>query len=378
MTLRFRLLAPLALLLTLPPTVLDTPARAFDLEDYAATWRATRDAWRRALNEAREILPQFLAIQEIAASYGLDIESYNIPLGSGLRPDWCDTAPGEIIGHPIDLGLGAFAYSGSFDFYGRGHGRHHSGKGVGHHHDVTAPDLDTTTERFLDLFDPMRWYDSLDSGSSAAARQLVESDLTWYEDQGVIKSHCQVCVPCPADRPCNTNGNACSTDQGEPGQLRWGDCPPVVECDSGYCCPAGATCEGGWGGCVTGDGNWVGAETCPLPMTVAEALEYFKKEYGFMMATQTPNMCVPEWQWGGSTPTTPPVPYLDEISSRLSSLRSAVAKSLHELNLATPPFRAATAAYAAVVETYAANTPCGTWLLPNMPDLPNPFEPVQP
>lgn len=383
-TIRYRFGATLALALALP---LASPpdARAFDLEDYATTLRATRDAWLKASREVELALPHFLAARLIAKSWGVNVDDSDIPLGVGLRPDWCGRYTGPDIGHGSEAPIEGAAVTGGgalgYDFYGRGHGLHDAGRGGGHYHATTASGLDDLATDFIEGYPPLSWFDTVSPGTSARTSELVGGDLAWYEANGTVQRRCQTCEACAPDEPCDDYTMfclpesaygycewryepTCTTKDGQRGHTRYTECLAPVTCD-GYCCPSGSTCNAGWQACQDGDGNYVDQTGCTPAHTVEEALAILAED-GYAPADAQPNQCVAYWVDGGN-------PTKDDVYAMYRAHRDAMTKALNELSLATPPFRAATAAYAAALEAYATDTPCGTWGLPNLPELPNPF-----
>lgn len=60
--------------------ILSSPAQAFDLEDYATTYRATRDAYLKAANELKLATGPYKAAQN---SYFQAVETYISTLNDG-------------------------------------------------------------------------------------------------------------------------------------------------------------------------------------------------------------------------------------------------------------------------------------------------------
>lgn len=72
----------------------DRPAQAFDLEDYATTMRATRDAMFKALNEARLAHVAYSDALELGRTYGIDVHESVWLYPESLVSGACTTPPG--------------------------------------------------------------------------------------------------------------------------------------------------------------------------------------------------------------------------------------------------------------------------------------------
>jgi hypothetical protein len=74
--------------------VADKPASAFDLEDYATTMRATRDAMLKALNEARLAHVAYMDFLVLGRTYGVDVHEEVWLYPESLTSGSCTTPPG--------------------------------------------------------------------------------------------------------------------------------------------------------------------------------------------------------------------------------------------------------------------------------------------
>ncbi len=360
-----------------------TAAVAFDLEDYHTTFRATRDAWFSAYAELRDALPDFLAARHLAEAWGLDMTGYDKPFGYELPPSWCDSWQGENIGHNLTLGYESLNFSGSLDFYGRGHDLHSSGRGLGHHHDTTLVGDDATISEFVENNPLLRWRDRFIPGTSQRIEDMINAALTFYEENGHPRitrkdggceyyycwggaqdQLCQTCSPCPEGARCD--GMTEPSDH----WYYYGDSSPAFEC----------TTETGEPGFIEYTAC-TGEQPYDFP-TFEQALATLLSENELTFPEVSVDKCEPEWYFGDGYDCIHGEPtewcqYVDgrNMIGRVFTLyrerRDRLFRSQNEFMLATPPFRAATAAYAAAVETYHSNSPCGGYLLPNLPNLPD-------
>lgn len=79
--------APLVMAMT-------TPANAFDLEDYATTMRATRDAMFKAINELRLAWGFYYIVLDHGRRYGIDVHEENWLVPESVISGSCETPPG--------------------------------------------------------------------------------------------------------------------------------------------------------------------------------------------------------------------------------------------------------------------------------------------
>jgi hypothetical protein len=362
-------------------------AQAFDLEDYHTTMRATRDAWLRAYLSLRSVTPRYLAARHILESWGVDVTPIDKPYGYDLAPEWCESWQGETNGHALNLGLETRDYSGTFDFYGRGHDMHGRGRGLGHHHDSTTVGTESTADAFLDHSALLRWRDRYVPGLSDDIAGLLESAIETYEQTGfpqvslsrddngysyysqysVQEVLCDTCRPCPEAGCADPNSGQqdfyyyyseqgpyqqCTTDDGAAGYTVLAPCPATP--------PNGE------------EPQWK-----PFP-TFEEAVQELLVTYDLRLGDVEPDRCEYYWFWGEGCYHGESTPYCDTdarfVTSAAATLyraqRDAYLRYSNELMLATPPFRAAVAGFAAAVETYHSNTPCSAFAMPNIPNIP--------
>lgn len=83
--------------------IVSTPlaASAFDLEDYATTYRATRDAMLKALNEVRLAHTAYMEIRAHAVMHGWDPHDEDWQMPPGLVAGSCESPPGKAFGSNI-------------------------------------------------------------------------------------------------------------------------------------------------------------------------------------------------------------------------------------------------------------------------------------
>jgi hypothetical protein len=358
-----------------------SPAIAFDLEDYHTTFRATRDAWLRSYSELRDALPDFLAARYLAEAWGLDLSGHDKPFGHELPPEWCESWQGERIGHNINLGYETLDYSGSFDFYGRGHDMHRVGRGLGHHHDTTLVGDDPTIAAYVDGNAMLQWRERFIPGTSERVRDMIEAALAHYEETGhprvnlrgggceyyycwgdVADQLCKKCSPCP-------DGGRCDGMSEE--NYNWyyyGDRSPAFECLT-----------------ETGEPGFTEFTACEgeaqydFP-TFEQALANTLNDNGYTLPDVPPDKCEPEWFDGYGCMHGDPTEWcqytegrnmIGNIFTTYRASRDRLFKAQNEFMLSIAPFKAATAAFAAAVEAYHSNNPCGGYLLPNLPNIPD-------
>jgi hypothetical protein len=71
-----------------------TPANAFDLEDYATTMRATRDAMLKAINEMRLAGGYYHIMLDQGRRYGIDVHEEQWLIPDSVASGSCETPPG--------------------------------------------------------------------------------------------------------------------------------------------------------------------------------------------------------------------------------------------------------------------------------------------
>jgi len=116
--------------------------------------------------------------------------------------------------------------------------------------------------------------------------------------------------------------------------------------------------------------------------TFEQALAKMLSENEYTLPEVQVDKCEPEWYYGDGYDClhgepTPWCQYVEgrnmigDIFTTYRANRDRMLKAQNEFMLSIPPFKAATAAYAAAVETYHSNNPCGGYLLPNLPNIPD-------
>lgn len=322
-------------------SVASGPARAFDLEDYATTYRATRDAYLKAANELKIATVHMEVVQGILALYGETAFEDLYQHLDESKPAWCrvhdfkkdERAPAfpEVRGNPTRFAVGHFTHA-DLDYNAKLFGGSTEESYLHFGTQQRAENPAAAVQAFIS------WFPYADEAQRAAAQAHLDSDLAALasgletfmsspqQDPNVFwrftpQAHFEQYLGVDGDLPVGSRRDL------------WG-----AFCDTGADCPATATCaDPGYGQfrCYY--------EQQPVVFPPEPVQEDF-------MAASFKGGGDYQWQQVVNG-----VPDFADFHTVFRASRDAYLKAANELKLATGPYKAARDAYVAAMQTYYAN-----------------------